>query len=337
MLKLKINYSYEKFDSNLWDNSPSNTYFTSLYWHNIVLSFYKDAFLTKKKYKPIYFHYSFNDNTTVLGFFYISKTMKGNTITFGHLLGPSDYYDLVYSPTVTLEQLQMLINQIQFDFNAQIIQFEHLKSTSKFYQAIVNMPMVISTPLSCVAISLPEEYDDYYASLSKSVRQNIRTAYNRLEKNNLKIQLELFEKGDSELIDWEQLKQLYYSRNDFRKEKKYWKSKLYYFLNYGFKNEKDMFSYKAIQKTDFKLVVLKINQEIAAYFFGFNIQESVEINRVVINNQFKFFSPGLLLFNEFIKSEISQLKCIDLTVGDEKYKFDLGGKIHCIYNLKLSK
>ena len=94
--------------------------------------------------------------------------------------------------------------------------------------------------------------------------------------------------------------------------------------------------FETIQKTDFTLAVLKINQEIAAYFFGFKIEKNIEINRVVINDDFKFFSPGLLLFNEYIKKEIPQLEGIDLTVGDEKYKFDLGGKPHIIYNLKVS-
>ena len=68
----------------------------------------------------------------------------------------------------------------------------------------------------------------------------------------------------------------------------------------------------------------------------FKIEKNIEINRVVINDDFKFFSPGLLLFNEYIKKEIPQIEGIDLTVGDEKYKFDLGGKPHIIYNLKVS-
>jgi CelD/BcsL family acetyltransferase involved in cellulose biosynthesis len=97
-----------------------------------------------------------------------------------------------------------------------------------------------------------------------------------------------------------------------------------------------MFDFETIRITDFTLAVLKINQEIAAYFFGFKIEKNIEINRVVINDDFKFFSPGLFLFHEYIKKEIPQLEGIDLTVGDEKYKFDLGGKPHIIYNLKVS-
>ncbi|HBD27533.1 GNAT family N-acetyltransferase [Flavobacterium sp.] len=336
MLNLKINYSYKKLDANLWDNSSSATYFTSSNWHDVVLSFYHDTFLTKRLHKPVYFQASFDDGSWILGFFFVSKTIKGKTITFGHLLGPSDYYDLLYSPSITNEQFQVFFNQIQLDFKTRTMQFVHLKATSKCYQAIAQLPLVISTPLSCVAISLPETYEVYHASLSKSVRQNIRTAYNRLEKSNLHVQLEIFEKRDHAQINWEQLKQLYSSRNDFRKEKKYWKSQLYFWLDYGFQHEKDMFDFETIQKTDFTLAVLKINQEIAAYFFGFKIEKNIEINRVVINDDFKFFSPGLLLFNEYIKKEISQLEGIDLTVGDEKYKFDLGGKPHIIYNLKVS-
>lgn len=336
MLDFKINYSDEKLETNLWDNSSSTTYFTTSHWHDVVLSFYNTTFITKKLHKPIYFSANFDSGSWIQGFFFVSKTTAGTVITFGHLLGPSDYYDLLYSFSVSDEQFQKLFKQIQSDFKARTLQFVHLKATSKCYQALSQIPSVVSTSLSCVAIPLPGTYEAYFASLSKSVRQNIRTAYNRLEKSKLQVQLEVFDKSQSNQIHWEHLKQLYYSRNDIRKEKKYWKSQLYYWLDHGFQNEKDMFDFATIQKTDFTLAVLKIDQEIAAYFFGFKIENNIEINRVVINETFKFYSPGLLLFNEYIKKEISQLECVDLTVGDEKYKFDLGGKLHSIYNLKVS-
>jgi hypothetical protein len=331
MSDFKIIYSNKKLDTQCWDDNPIDTYFMSTNWHKVVISFYVNTFLTKLLAKPVYFYANFGVESWVSGFFYVSRTLKGTIITFGHLLGPSDYFDLVYSPSVTDEQFLTFIKQVQLDFKAQEIKFVHLKATSKFYLAIAKMPTVVSSSLACVAVTLPQTYDIYFASLSKSVRQNIRTAYNRLTKNDLQFQLEVFEKRDSQKIPWERLKKMYQLRNGFRKEKKYWKSQLYHWLNYGFQVEQDMFDLEATRQTDFTLAVLKINKEIAAYFFGFKNQKTIEINRVVINDEFKFYSPGLLLFNEYIKTAISQLECIDLTVGDEKYKFDLGGKEHFIY------
>ena len=340
MKDFNINYYHsldliqEKWIGAIQDSEAS--YFSTSHWNRVVYSFYQQTFLTKKLNKIIYFDVNFDNEQWMLGFFYVARTFKGNVIKFVHLLGPSDYFDLVYSPSVTDEQFLTFIKQVQLDFKAQEFKFVHLKATSKFYQAIAKMPSAFSTSLTCVAVTLPQTYDIYFASLSKSVRQNIRTAYNRLAKNNLHFQLEVFEKRDSQKIPWEHLKKMYQLRNGFRKEKKYWKSQLYHWLDYGFHGEQDMFDFEAIRKTDFTLAVLKINEEIAAYFFGFKNQKTIEINRVVINDQFKFYSPGLILFNEYIKTAISQLECIDLTVGDEKYKFDLGGKEHFICNIKLT-
>jgi hypothetical protein len=64
----------------------------------------------------------------------------------------------------------------------------------------------------------------------------------------------------------------------------FWKSAIYYQLDHLFCREKDLFDYEATKQTDFTLAILKMNEEIAAYFFGFQMNNSLEINRVVIND-----------------------------------------------------
>jgi hypothetical protein len=334
-MDIKYANNLQDFEKIWKDNVEDlkTSYFCTSDWHQVVLTFYHNTFLTKILNRPVYFNASLENQSWILGFFYVTKTFRGNMINFGHLLGPSDYFDLVHSPRIATDQFQALIKQIQIDFKARAIRFSYLKETSKFYQAIAQMPTVVSFRSPCVGVSLPADYEVYFASLSKSVRQNIRTAYNRLKKNGLQFHLEIYGKSDSPQIPWEILKQLYQLRHGFKK--KYWKSKLYHWLNYGFGREKDMFDFEATRETDFTLAVLKINEEIAAYFFGFQSQNTIEINRVVINDQFKFYSPGLVLFNEYIKTEIPHLECIDLTRGDEKYKFDLGGQENFIYSGRL--
>jgi hypothetical protein len=334
-----MDFSYSKLDIikylDFWEKNKfvaNQSYFNSPQWHRVVLSYYRDTFLTKKINRLIYFEVNFEQDQKVTGFFYVTKAIKGNIITFGHLLGPSDYYDVLYTPKVTLEQLQSVFLQIEQDFNAIGTKFNNIKSSSLTYIAIKDLLGVQLSSLNCVAIALPESYETYFENLSKSVRQNIRTAYNRASKNKVSFQLEVYTKKDSPQINWNHLKELYQQRNQFRKQKMYWKSALYYHLDYLFVKEKDLFDYEATRQTEFTLAVLKINGEVAAYFFGFQTHKNLEINRVVINDHFKFYSPGLILFNEYIRKNIHQLDVIDLTVGDEKYKFDLGGEKHLIFS-----
>lgn len=335
MTQVKLNYTFKKLNSAKWDTISGTTYFSSLSWHQVVLSYYRDTFLTQKINRLIYFEASFEQEQNVFGFFYVTKSKKGNIITFAHLLGPSDYYDVLHTLTVTSEQLRYMLQQIEKDYKAIASKFIHIKASSLIYQAIEGLPGVELSSLDCVAIKLPDTYEIYFQNLSKSVRQNIRTAYNRASKNKVSFQLEVFTKEDRDQINWEHLKELYQKRNHLRKQKMYWKSALYYQLDYLFGKEKDLFDYEATKETDFTLAVLKMNEEIATYFFGFQTNNNLEINRVVINDYFKFYSPGLILFNEFIQQNIQHLDLIDLTVGDEKYKFDLGGEKHLIFSGKI--
>ncbi|NCP83570.1 MAG: GNAT family N-acetyltransferase [Bacteroidetes bacterium] len=312
------------------------TYFSSLEWHQVVLGFYRNTFLTKKINKLIYFTVSLNSNPEIkiLGFFYISIKKEGRVINFSHLLGPSDYYDFVSEDTISAIMITNVIKQIQKDFKVTEIRFAHIKATSKIIDAIIDIGDFNKTALDCVAINLPGDYEIYLQSLSKSVKQNLRTAYNRMQKNNIELKLIVQGKDNYESIDFNVLKNKYQERNAYRKEKLIWKSRIFKKVDCLFSKELDMFDFEQIKNTDFTLAILEFNGELAAYFFGFKRLNKIEINRVVINDMFKFYSPGMLLLNEFIKEGIKEkLEIIDLTVGDEKYKYDLGGKTHEIFNI----
>lgn len=319
-------------------NHSKLTYFCSLEWHQVVLSFYQATFLTKKINRLKYFNaFDENDkreNNQVIGFFYITNTKKGKIITFSHLLGPSDYYDFVCSNTISSILITNIIKQIQSDYKAKEIRFAQIKTTSVIKDAIITLDNFKKTALDCVAINLPDNYEVYLQNLSKSVKQNLRTAYNRMQKNNIELKLIVQGKDDYDSIDFNFLKNKYKERNAYRKESLIWKSKIFKIVDYLFREEPDMFDFDQLKNTDFTLAILEFNGELAAYFFGFKRLNKIEINRVVINDTFKFYSPGMLLLNEFIKGGIKdKLEIIDLTVGDERYKYDLGGKTHEIFNI----
>lgn len=328
-----------KDDWKLLYSQSKQTYFCSVEWHQIVLEFYKNTCITRKINKLIYFKVnSCNTSATqIIGFFYVTRTTKGQVITFSHLLGPSDYYDFIYKDDTPSAMITSVVKQIQKDFNATEIRFAHVKNTSKTVVLFNDSGEFSKTTLDCVEINLPEDYEIYLQSLSKNVKQNLRTAYNRMEKNNVVYKLAISGRDDYNTIDFNLLKKKYHERNAYRKETIYWKSKIYKKLDYLFRDELDMFDYEQLKNTDFTLAILEINGELAAYFFGFKRLNKIEINRVVINDVFKFYSPGMLLINEFIKVGIrDKLEVIDLTVGDEKYKFDLGGSVHQILNISSS-
>lgn len=318
----------------LYDRS-SLSYFCSPQWHKVVLAFLTNTFITNIIYKLTYFVVKDQNETVLLiGFFFIRNKWNKKYLNFTHLVGPSDYYDLIYSDDFDGALIPNVIEQILNDYKASGFCISNIKSDSKFLLAVSAMERIKFDKLNCVSIELPDSYDSYVSLLSKNARQNLRTAQNRLMKNNLNLKFTLFGNKDLHEINFPELKALYKQRNKGKYQKSNWKSKLYSNIDNLFRDGVDMFDLKELRETDFTLGKLEIDNELAAYFFGFTIVNRIEINRVVINDKFAFYSPGILLLNEFIKSMIGKnLRIVDLTVGDEKYKYDLGGNTHEIFNI----
>lgn len=316
----------------------SQSYFNSPNWHSVVLSLLDNTRITKKINQLNYFtvRIGAEEVIKVIGFFYIKNVLGKKTLIFSHLMNFSDYYDFIYPDHFNADLFPGIIQKIAADFKVEEIQFNHLNPESKLLVPLQKENDYEMTRLECVAVHLKGDHETYLQALSKSVRQNLRTARNRVTKKKLSFNYRLLDKNNIDEIDFEMLKKMYSERNHHKSEENiYWKTRIIKILDHGFSEEKDMFDIPKIKETDFSLGLLYLNSDLVAYFFGFREEGRIEINRVVINDEFRFYSPGLLLLNEYIKSEIPNgLKTFDLTLGDEKYKYDLGGETHFVYNFK---
>jgi hypothetical protein len=337
METIQITY-YTNFNevSSLWDaifQRTSKSYFFSTDWHNVVKEFYKNTVITKATTSLIYFSAKENEVNSVVGFFYVTNLLGKKTLKFTHLLGPSDYYDFIYSNNVSEDFIEKIMYQIVKDMQVSEISFSNVKSDAKLFLVLKKQPTFQLQPLDCVNIHLKSSFEEYLNGLSKNVKQNLRTANNRIAKNNIDKEITFFTQKEAHLIDFKELKNIYKRRSSHKKKSVTLKSKIYAFLDDPFQKEMDMFDLKSIKTTDFVLGILKLDHEIGAYFFGLKTEKGIEINRVAINDAFKFYSPGMVLLSEFIKNCIDEeYEYLDLTVGDEKYKYDLGGTTHQIYN-----
>lgn len=339
---MEIKY-FKKFEQikNNWNSiyaTSSLSYFCSPKWHQVVWSLLQNTNITKRINQLRYFTVTSSSDGEVqlAGFFYITNLLGKKKLRFGHLMNFSDYYDFIYPDDFNSDLVPHIIEKIGKDFQAEEIQFNHLNPWSKLLEPLQNQNDYRISKLECVAVHLKGDYETYLQTLSKSVRQNLRTARNRVTKKELNFDYRVLGKNDIAEIDFQMLKNLYSQRNQHKNEQNtYWKTRILNLLDHGFSKEKDMFDITKIKETDFTLGLLYLNTDLVAYFFGFREVDRIEINRVVINDEFRFYSPGLLLLNEYIKTEIpTGLKTFDLTLGDEKYKYDLGGETHYVYNLR---
>jgi hypothetical protein len=338
---LQIDYydsftSIEKEWEEIYSASSSLSYFASLNWHKVVLEFFCATHLTKRIFSLHYYkvNCAANPNVFMIGFFFFNKVKK--SVHFSHLLGPSDYYEFLSTETFDNELVLQTFSLLKHDFKAEKIFLNHIKDETLVHAIKTKFKNALVNEVSCVGIAIPEDKDIYLDSLSKNVRQNIRTAYNRLDRDGKNIRMFITDALSFNCKEFLKLRDLYFRRNSSKKQVIHWKSKCYQTLDYLFQRPKDLFETKALFKQNYTLVKLQIDNEIAAYFFGFKNNTSMVVNRVVINDKFKFYSPGLLLISTFIQdAKNTDLTYFDLTVGDEKYKFDLGGTIHSIFNITI--
>lgn len=80
------------------------------------------------------------------------------------------------------------------------------------------------------------------------------------------------------------------------------------------------------------MTVLLIDGKVGVFMQGFYNEglKSFEIPQLAMNDEFSWYSPGLVLINETAKMFIAdgRIRYIDLTRGTEKYKTDKGGQFY---------
>lgn len=187
-----------------------------------------------------------------------------------------------------------------------------------------------------VLIDFSQGYDAWFQSLSKSTRQNIRTAYNRLEKDgkNLRVEVSGGEQLSHAMMG--KLLDIYIKRHNERYHVKTSAMKSIY-LRYM------DFSTRALIKSPSAFhIYIYISDEIAGFCSGYIDGDSFVVPRLSIDNDFSRYSPGYLLLAEAIKRfsvSGSGVHIVDLSEGAEKYKLDLGGTIYkkFSYTIRRSK
>lgn len=206
--------------------------------------------------------------------------------------------------------------------------------SSYLSKALLDQGCGILRETKCCMITVGNGYGDWYASLSGSVRQNMRTAYNRLARDGRTMNLMcgggkcLADSGLSLYI--KRQKEAYCGGGRLNRILKE------FFIRY------DNPITNAMYDTDaFFNVLLFIDDVAAACMFCLKFQSRgsfIAVPRLAINTDFRFYSPGYIMINELVRRLASDRNsvCLDLGRGLEKYKLDLGGKIYSTIDFRKS-
>lgn len=309
--------------TELEKNNPYLSPFQEYSFASLLNSHYL-FYRLKKKEKPIFYALYENEECILIAPLCYRIKQKEYT-TFGRNADIA-FQDFIYSKHLDIfkmkECLTILLKVVKK------ISFCNLKEDSLLYKTLCTIP---SASISVNRVNYyidGRDYETWFRSLSKGIRQNVRTSYNRMNSDGKTFNYQIYDSTTIPSKLYKETIKCYVSRRASRYHSTSFLHniflKKYHYNTIGFRTMNNaMYS------------VLTIDGEVAAFWGGyFDAQKNyVIVPRLSINEKFSRYSPGIVLINETIKvlQKNYGISIFDLSKGDEKYKIYMGGKQYDTY------
>ena len=237
------------------------------------------------------------------------------------------------------EEEKKAITRYFFDSMKDKMFLNRIPEESPFAAGVPTERISYTRDVEYVAIDIPKDYDAYFKTLSPSVRQNIRTAYNRMKRNEIPFEFRFI--PDNRKLSsrcWTSLLHLYADRMINKKKKENaLLTRLRFRLFLRFKHD----THSLRKKNGAVSAVLFSGEQLMAFFSGFLTHSGtiLVVPRLAINEAFRFYSPGYILMNETIQylGQNTDIRVLDMSRGDERYKKDFGGRSYFIKDFVVEK
>lgn len=276
-------------------------------------------------------YYDTNSNPKVL----MPITVKKDVVYFYGEREPVGALDFVYGKMTTKEDIIAALFELKKFFSETEFILNKIHEKSLLNLVLNDKNVFDLTPYTfrnCVNIDFGKDYDAYYKRLTKSNRQNLRTSYNRITKSNKTYSLKVYQNENIPFNLRVKILELYFQR---RKEQSNIKIS---FLKKFTSLYKDPVTKATFEMKNNFISCLYIDGELSAFLLGMLANDkSIMVPKLAINSKFFQYSPGKILINESIKYLIDNgiAEKLDLSRGDEQYKFDMGGEMYISNSYKI--
>lgn len=275
-----------------------------------------------------------DDEPVVGGHFFFKNSGRTKGLFILGSGGETDYHDLIYfRESVTVEQIHVLINQTLDKTEQKIFIASQISLGSPLSEWAKAYGVTETQTNDCASIAISGTFEEYWNSLSKSVRQNIRTAKNRMVKDEHSFNFRIYEKQALSPEFAYKLQTIYESRRIVKNQKIDLKQKLFELLRTFRKKKYNIMLKSMIELSNIFISVIYIDECIAGYCFGLtDIKDNIYVMQVAIDINYSRYSPGMVMLIATIEKLFNSGKVsnFDLTNGNEHYKYLLGAKTHKI-------
>lgn len=267
---------------------------------------------------------------------------KNKLRLFGENISGAGHLDLLYDAEITTTQLENAFTELKSMFSGRILELRMINERSKLFSFLQDMADAgVDAMLQvkseeervCVKIPFPDDYEEYEkGGFNSNNRNNLHRAYKKTRKNDLDMSLKVIQgpfKDKSLLSD---VMKIYTKRESERKNRHmdfipYIKHRYFSGLIWAIENLDSQYTF-----------CFFLNNQLAAFMTGFvtNYNEIV-FPYVSIDSKFGSYTPGKLMIAESIKylQAHNSIRALDMSRGDERYKFEMGGVRHYNYRFEI--
>jgi len=260
-----------------------------------------------------------------------------------YLLGQgsySDYLNFIYSE-LSEEVISFFLQFIKKKYSRLVLYLYDMRENTTLCNYLISHYVNISEDVA-ISIKVVQKPEKFNEMISKHTRQNLRTALNRMNKDDMQYRWEQY----GIINDEEMLNNLLLIHIKRMKTKNSSNKNLLYKLSAFIRTRLIIYREKhnnivrnsMVTLENSCTVVVRLKGIIVGYIYGLIDKDGViRIMQNCVDENYRFYSPMFRGIYDFIldcsiKDEIRE---IDFTRGDEEYKYKLGGVETKLYNFEL--
>ncbi len=247
--------------------------------------------------------------------------LLGDLMMTGHL-------DFIYKQDISNEEFAQALALLQEELKGTKLILSKISERSKLNDYLALHYPILDKKI-CINVNFGSDFEMYIQSLSKKTRRHIRNMYNRLQRAGVNWEVAVMMNTPIENRMKSEMLRVYNSRAADKDSKN---SSIMQRLGRNYTNPITIST--ARMEGNFN-AILRIEGTMAAINCGYvtNDNSTVIVPRGAMNSKYAWFSPGMLLDLETMRWLIhnTDITNLDLSRGDEEYKYSLGGTEHYNY------
>ena len=218
-----------------------------------------------------------------------------------------------------------------------------INEISKVYRFFHNDTVNLATEFNlsetndriCKKIEFSNDYNEYFAGLTKNSKSNLKKAYNKLDKNGIKYEIKVF---PGILKDEKLLREIF---KIYTKRSEEWmkKRRAFPFAKYIKNRYFSVTAWSMQAMASHYTFCFFLNENLSAFMTGYltNYNE-ITFPMISMDSEYAKFSPGKIMISEAVKylQQNTNIHALDVSRGDERYKIEMGGHSHYNYRYRLS-